>query len=98
MVKPAASLDTPKCFDIEGKQPLGDEDANVAFMTSITAAMVMKTRRPLDQLCGFSTSPGAKPTLPSSSRKGVSSRGSLLVRYGLATGFERTRLMYDMVT
>lgn len=50
MVRPAASVDTLKCLAIEGKQPLGEEEAKVAFMTSMTAAIVMKTRRPLDQL------------------------------------------------
>lgn len=95
MVSPATSVETPKCSDIDWKQPLGELEAKVAFTTSRIALMVMTTRRPRDQLRGFSTSSGVKSTKPSWLRYGVSF-GRSLERYGLLFACERMRTIADI--
>ena len=89
-------METPKCFEMEGKHPLGELDANVAFTTKSTAAIVTPTRRRIDQFRGFSTSPGLKLTYPSSLRVGGLSSLKSFVLYGLLTGREKMREMADI--
>lgn len=64
IVNPATSVDIPKCSEIEGKQPLGELDANVALTTRRIAAIVMHVRRGKDQFLGFSISSGEKSRWP----------------------------------
>ncbi len=45
---------------VPSKQPDGLDDANVALVTRSTAQPVTYVRLSIDQLCGFSMSPGAK--------------------------------------
>lgn len=91
MVKPAANSETWKCSAIEGRHPLGEEDAKVAFMTSRTAHTVIWVRRAVVQLCGFSISSGAKSTWPLALMKGGFSWERSFVRYGLLTAEENIR-------
>lgn len=68
IVNPATSVDTPKCSEIEGKQPLGELDANVALTTRRIAEIVMLVRRRKDQFLGFSISSREKSMWPFSFR------------------------------
>lgn len=87
MVKPAASKDALNSSAMLGKQPEGaEEPAGRIYQTQ----NVTYHLRAVDQLRGFSKSPGAESRWPFPFKYGRQSSKSR-VRYGFAAGRDRSR-------